>query len=225
MCSRYAIDSNQRNLFMQAWAVPPPDGWARSEIYPGYEAPFLRRPPHQDAGDEAVPRLEARLGRFGLLPSWTKDEKLGRQTYNARSETAAGKPSYRDAWRRGQHCIVPADAIYEPDWRSGRAVSARIARADGQQLGIAGLWDRWVSPDLGEVLSFTMLTVNADAHPFMCNYHRPGEEKRMVVLLHPDHYDSWLDAPAERSQDFMRPCAPDALVAYVEQPRQADLLG
>ena len=61
-----------------------------------------------------------------------------------------------------------------------------------------------------------MLTVNADTHPVMCRYHRPGDEKRMVVLLREEDYDAWLDAPAQRGMDFMRQCAPDAMVAIGE---------
>ena len=64
-------------------------------------------------------------GRVGLIPHWAKDTEISRQTYNARSETVDEKPSFRDAWRRAQHCIIPADWIYEPDWRSGKAVPRR----------------------------------------------------------------------------------------------------
>jgi putative SOS response-associated peptidase YedK len=70
-----------------------------------------------------------------------------RRTYNARSETAREKPSFRDAWRRGQHCLIPAEAIYEPDWRCGKAVATRISRADGKRMGIAGRWTGWKAPD------------------------------------------------------------------------------
>lgn len=68
-----------------------------------------------------------------MIPHWATDANIGRQTYNARSETVASKPSFRDAWRKGQHCTIPADAIFEPDWRSGKAVPARIVRADVQR--------------------------------------------------------------------------------------------
>ena len=61
-----------------------------------------------------------------------------------------------------------------------------------------------------------LLTINADTHLVMCNYHRPDDEKRMIVLLREDDYDSWLDAPPERSMDFMRACPPEDLVAVGE---------
>jgi putative SOS response-associated peptidase YedK len=97
-------------------------------------------------GDEAVPKREALTGLFGLIPHWATDTKIGRQTFNARSETVASKPSFRDAWKRGQHCIIPAATIFEPDWRSGKAVATGVSSADGQPLGIAGLWASWKSP-------------------------------------------------------------------------------
>jgi putative SOS response-associated peptidase YedK len=60
--------------------------------------------------------------------------------------TVAEKTSFRDAWKHAQHCIIPAESIYEPDWRSGKAVSTKIERADGAPMGIAGLWSTWKSP-------------------------------------------------------------------------------
>ena len=86
-----------------------------------------------------VPEREALLGQFGLIPHWATDSTIARHTYNARSETVAIKPSFRDAWKHGQRCIIPAEAFYEPDWRSGKAVPTRIACADGEPMGIAGL--------------------------------------------------------------------------------------
>ncbi len=65
-----------------------------------------------------------------------------------------------------------------------------------------------------------MLTINADQHAFMCNYHRPDDEKRMVVILAEDQYDAWLDAPPERSMEIMRPCPPQDMVALPEEPRE-----
>ncbi len=74
--------------------------------------------------------------------------------------------------------------IYEPDWRSGKAIATRIARADGETMGIAGLWEQWRNPGTGvTVHSVTMLTINSDNHPFIRNYHKPEDEKRMVVIL------------------------------------------
>ena len=150
---------------------------------------------------------------FGLVPHWATDTKIARSTYNARTETVAEKPSFREAWKRGQHCIIPADAIYEPDWRSGKAIATRIERADGEPMGIAGLWSSWKSPKGETIYSYTMLTINAQDHELMRLFHKPADEKRMVVVLAPDSYKNWLEASAERSMTFMRQLPAELLVA------------
>lgn len=212
MCSNFQALRDAEN-YRKAFNVEPPQEQGKLDMWPGYRGVFIRRPKEAGAGDEAVPAREA-IGNsvFGLLPHWAKDEKLARNTYNARSETVAEKPSFRDAWRWGKHCIIPADAIYEPDWRSGKPVSTRIARADGAPMGIAGLWSSWKSPS-GDVHSFTMLTVNADDHALMKNFHKPGDEKRMVVILPVGAYDDWLQAEPAQSMDFMRQYPADRLEA------------
>ena len=181
MCSHYE-SMKEGAQFILDFGVELPAG-AKADVWPCYPTTFIRRPPEADVGDEAVPAREALVGLFGLVPHWAKDTKIGRQTYNARIETVHEKPSYRDAWRKGQHCIVPAVAIYEPDWRSGKAVPTRISRADGKLMGIAGLWAHWRAPTGETVHSFTMLTLNADDHAVMKNFHRHTDEKRMVAIL------------------------------------------
>lgn len=99
--------------------------------------------------------------------------------------------------------IVPAEAIYEPDWQSGKAVPARIASADGQTMGIAGLWTQTVNSDGVIGYSFTMLPINVDGHAVVQNFHRPVDEKRMVVMLQPHQFDDWLSTSAKDSMAFM----------------------
>ena len=211
MCSHYqAIKARER--YFRAFGVYPPAHDYVEDMWPKYQGVFIRRPPELESGDEAVPGLESVVGRWGLVPWNTKDptKQLMLSTFNARSESAAKSFTFGGAWRRGQHCIIPAEAIYEPDWRSGKHVPTRITRSGGGPLGIAGLWDRWASPE-GELLSFTMLTINADSHEFMCNYHRPDDEKRMVVILREEQFGIWLDALADRAAEFMRQCPPTDL--------------
>ena len=196
MCANYTPVTRPERL--QAWfaggSLPP----FPEETWPGYEAPFMR-----STREPGGTGRELRLGLFGLVPHWARDLTIGRKTYNARSETVAEKPSFRDAWRQGRRCIVPAESIFEPDWSGGRAVRWRIGRRDGAPLGIAGLWGAWRGPDGRELLSFTMLTVNADGHELMQQFHRPQDEKRMVVVLDEADYDAWLDAPPARMRDFL----------------------
>lgn len=210
MCSHYQA-VKERERFFRHFGVYPPDDSGKYDMWPGYSGVMLRRPRAADSGDEAVPEMETLAGLFGLLPHWAKDQKIARNTFNARSETAHEKPSFRDAWRNRQHCIIPADAFFEPDWRSGRAVATRFSRTDGEPMGIAGLWSWWKSPAGTVVTSYSMLTINADDHPLLRNMHRPGDEKRMVVILPRGAYADWLDAPAGRSKEFMRQFAADQL--------------
>ncbi|WP_116886670.1 SOS response-associated peptidase, partial [Pseudomonas syringae] len=160
MCSHYEAASPHQ--VAEAFGVEPFDQ-GRLDLWPSYIGPFLRSPDGLAEESESPAAMEVLTGSFGLIPSWSKDSKISRRTYNARSETVAEKPSFRHAWRHAQHCIIPAVAIFEPDWRSGKAVSTRIARADGELLGIAGLWEQWRDPATDQILhSYTMLTVNAD---------------------------------------------------------------
>ena len=219
MCSRY--EAPLRQLLRSSYPTAAiPSAWDKPEVWPGYAAPLIRRPPEVDAGDEAVPPLQVDVGNFGLIPFWAKDDSIAKRTYNARSETVAEKPAFRDAWKRAQHCIIPAQAIYEPDWRSGKAVPTRITRADGLLLGIAGLYERRKAADGSWAYSFTMLTLNADAHPIFNQLHRPDpkrpvelQDKRMVTILPRGLYDAWLEAPPEQSMEFMRMFPADRLLA------------
>lgn len=112
---------------------------------------------------------------FGLIPPWAEDAKIARSTYNARAETIGEKPSFRGAWQRGQHCIIPADAIYEPCYETGKAVRWRIERGDGKPMGIAGLWERRLKDDGLSSWSMTMLTINADNDPVFRRPHKPED--------------------------------------------------
>lgn len=212
MCSHYqAVKARER--YRRQFGVEPPADMGKLDLWPGYAGSFIRRHPRADVGDEAVPAYEALTGLFGLVPHWSPDTKITRYTYNARSETVASKPSFREAWKRAQHCIIPAEAFFEPDWRSGRPIPTRISRADGEPMGIAGLWSWWKSHQGDEVHSYTMLTINATSHPLMRHFHKPTDEKRMVVILPEDRYDAWLQARPDHSLEFMRPLPDDQLLA------------
>lgn len=225
MCSHYIAEKARQQLTRMGVQLPidwqPPAGG--QHVYPTQWAPIIRRPPELDSGDEAVPDLEVVAARFGLLPSFAKDEKYGLRTYNARSETVAQLASFKIAWAKARHCIVPAACIYEPDWRSGKHIPTRISRADGEPLGVAGLWQPWKSPAGEWINSFTTLTINADEHAIFKELHRPDPKrppdkqgKRMVVILHEKEYAAWLNAPAEKSVDFLRPYSADRLHAVGE---------
>lgn len=212
MCSHYEA-VKEAEKFRRYFGVEPPHESGKLDMWHGYLGSFVRQHPHADVGDEAVPDAEALNGLFGLVPHWAEDTKIGRHTFNARSETVAQKPSFREAWKRGQRCIIPTDAFYEPDWRSGKAIPARIARADGAPMGIAGLWSSWKSPKGEMVYSFTMLTINANEHELMRQFHKSTDEKRMVVILPEARYKDWLDSKTGGQGEFLVPYPAELLIA------------
>ncbi len=204
MCSNYKAVTRIDHLVSffgvtRDFAEPPPE-WA-PEIYPLKLAPFIR-PATDGSGNRIV-----ESGQFGLLPHFAKELAYGRKTYNSRSETVSILPSFKIAWKRGQRCIIPAEKIYEPCYESGKAVRWAIELPAATPIGIAGIWAEHPSmkmPDGSPLLSFAMLTVNADGHPVFQRMHGPQDDKRMVVILHPDDYDRWLTCPVEDAPTFFR---------------------
>jgi putative SOS response-associated peptidase YedK len=215
MCAHYE-PVTERERYLAGFGVEPATDTGQADLWPGYAGSFIRRPRRQDHAG-CPPPMEAMAGVFGLIPHWAKDRNVARHTYNARSETVAEKPSFRDAWRLGRRCIIPAEAFYEPDWRSGKAVPTRIARADKRPMGIAGLWMGWMAPDGSILRSYSMLTINADQHAVMKQFHKPQDEKRMVVILPEQRYHDWLLASPEQSRDFLRPWPADELTGTQAQ--------
>jgi putative SOS response-associated peptidase YedK len=218
MCSNYVPTQSE---IWKGLAMHPSRNW-KKETYPGYEAPFVR----MIRGE-----LEAGLGRFGLVPWWTKPEGVktsSRYTYNARSETVAQKPSFRDPWKRAQFCVIPAEAIYEPRYDSGKPVRWRIERADREPMAIAGIWERWKpraptpdNPECTELESFSMLTLNADDHELMRQFHAPNDEKRMVVILEDEDIEPWLNAGPNEALSFIRQLPAELLTAQASpKPRE-----
>lgn len=220
MCTNYTPTSRDRlrALRLGVGELPPQD-WP-AEVFPAYEAPVLVR---GGAPGDLSRGVQVRLARFGLVPRWSHDaaqaRMLSRHTVNARSETAALKPSFRGPWRDRHFALVPMDAFYEPCWEDaaqhgGHSVRWRLAAADGRVLGAAGLWERWIDPAHGVAVdSFTLLTVNADGHAVMGRLHRPGEEKRMPVFIPEADWLRWLHAGAEEAHHWMRPLPADQLQA------------
>jgi putative SOS response-associated peptidase YedK len=209
------------SLYPDVFGVPAPEAPVGRELWPRQPGVFIRRsqgdapaavePPDTigAATEPAALVLDPVIGQFGLVPRWVKsasDAKLrSPKLVNARSETVTTSNNLRDAWLAGQRCIVPMQAFFEDDWRSGKAVPTRIARVDGQPMGVAGLWERWVGADGAEILSFTLLTVNANSHALMHRYQQPGAEKRMPAVLNEGGYSAWLKAGhPEKAREFLR---------------------
>lgn len=205
MCSNYIPSSNA--TLSKHFSVAPPHNDFKPEAYPGYLAPIIRLDHDRPDTLECVPAC------FGMVPAWA-DLKLAKHTYNARTETVGSKPSFRHAFQKRQLAIIPAEAIFEPNYESGKAVRWKIRHASQEALGIAGIWEYRSKGEEGQpLISFSMLTINADEHPLMNRFHKPGDEKRMLVFLHPDEYESWLHAPAEQVPSFFRQLPAEELIA------------
>ncbi|MFN3440032.1 MAG: SOS response-associated peptidase [Acidovorax sp.] len=155
--------------------------------------------------------------QWGLVPHWVKsasDAKLrATKLVNAKSDTASTGTAFRDAWLNGQRCIVPMNAFYEDDLRSGKAVPTRVARVDGKPMGVAGLWARWQGADGEVIISYCLLNVNANNHALLHRYGQPGSEKSMPAILNEGAYDAWLTARPEKAKEFMRQYAAQWLLA------------
>jgi putative SOS response-associated peptidase YedK len=200
------------DLYAEAFGIAPPDALLGKEVWPRQPGFFIRK----------AQVSELAQGQFGLVPTWVKsasDAKL-RSTKLAvtRYETMSTATATRDVWLKGQRCIIPMQAFLEDDWRSGKAVPTRIARVDGQPMGVAGLWERWMQGDQ-EIVSFTLLTVNANSHALMNRYGQNGNEKRMPAILNEGAYAAWLSAPIDKAREFMRAYPAHLLLANPVQKK------
>jgi len=167
------------------------------ETYPSYPAPIVVQ-------SHSTGRIACGLARFGLIPSWAKDDKISRHTYNARSETVAAKPSYKHAWRNRQYGLVLVDNFYEPCYETGKAVRTKIRLKSDEPFAIACLWERWKPADTDQqVVSFSMLTVNADDHPVMNRFHKAADEKRTPVVIAESEFSKWLGASVQEAELMM----------------------
>lgn len=204
MCGRFARKSTQEVLADWFGVELEEMPW----FAPAYNAAPTSVQPVVRAGREGG-RREVALLKWGLVPFWARDTKMGYSTINARAEEAATKPAYREALRR-RRCLVPADAFYE--WQKTGAKTRQpfaIAMKSGEPYAFAGLWERWQPKD-GEALeSFTILTTGANE--LMKQIH-----DRMPIILEPKDYDRWLEAgdPARPPQDLLRPLAAEKMQAW-----------
>lgn len=154
-----------------------------------------------------------RLGglKWGLVPEWARDAKIGNRMINARADTVAKKPAFRKPFRT-KRCIVPADGFYE--WRQTDKQPFRIVRKDGGLLSLAGLYDIWVSPS-GEKLA-TVTIITTEPNDLMAALH-----DRMPVILPENRVDDWLDRDNTDPRDLMpmlRPYPAEQMHAYPVNP-------
>jgi putative SOS response-associated peptidase YedK len=149
------------------------------------------------------------LMRWGLVPSWAKDERIGLSAINARAEEAASKPAFREALKK-RRCLIPADAFYE--WQRGPAKTRQpyaIGLKSGETYAFAGLWESW-QPPLGDALTtFTILTTTPNE--LMASIH-----DRMPVIVAPMNYERWLETDSNSTPptDLLQPFPAEKMEAW-----------
>jgi putative SOS response-associated peptidase YedK len=202
MCGRYVIKSPAAKLKVRFQLDDVPLFEPRYNIAPTQPVPIVRRL------DQS--KRELAVARWGLIPSWAKDAKIGNRLINARGETIAEKPSFRSAFRK-RRCLVPADGFYEWKKIDGGKQPHFIHLRDEEPFAFAGLWEQWTDPEDGEVIeSCTIVTTEANA--LMRTLH-----DRMPVIMPPKVYDRWLDSATQdldALKGLLRPYPSEEMAAY-----------
>jgi len=211
MCGRFALTLPPEAVRAYFQYAERPNFPPRANIAPTQPIPVVRceREPAGGSTRHFV------LVRWGLLPAFVKDPKDFPLVINARAETAATKPSFRNALKR-RRCIVVADALYE--WKrgggdGGKRAPARpflIRRRDGAPMALAGLWETWNGPNGEQIDTACILTTDANAT--IAPIH-----DRMPVILELEDFDAWLDCDERQTASaaaLMRPAGDDVLEAW-----------
>lgn len=206
MCSRYSLTSPPEAVRAYFKYETEADFPPRYNIAPTQPVAIVRM--------DQKGRREMALVRWGLIPSWVKDPREFSTLINARSETAADKPSFRGAMRH-HRCLVPADGFYEWTGPAGAKVPHLIRPRDHGLLAMAGIFEHWLGADGSELETMAILTTSANAT--MAPIH-----DRMPVILKPEHFDIWLDC-RPGSAGFVLPLlqpAPDGLLEVITVSRK-----
>jgi putative SOS response-associated peptidase YedK len=206
MCSRYSLTSPPEAVRKLFDAGGPEDFPPRYNIAPTDPALIVR--------SDLQRGRELYLVRWGLIPPWVKDPREFATLINARSETAAEKPSFRGALRH-RRCLVPTDGFYEWTGRPG-AKQPHLVRLKNQSLfALAGLWECWLGADGSELETMAILTTPA-------NEDMAAIHDRMPVIIGPADYERWLDCrpgTADHVMDLMRPLALGQIETLAVNPK------
>src|SRR5262245_10083993 len=201
MCGRFTLTSTPEELARRFGLDAPPSLAPRFNIAPGQDVLAVRA--HTGGGRAASPL------RWGLVPAWSDAASVSssKPLINARAETAATRPAFRDAFR-ARRCIVPATGFYEWASRGDFRQPYWIAPHGGGPWGIAGIWERWIAPDGARLESCALLTTAASAR--IAELH-----DRMPAILAPERYAAWLDPGSSVAEiaELLAPLASDALFA------------
>jgi putative SOS response-associated peptidase YedK len=205
MCGRYVRRSDKQRIAEHFRLHPGsmPDFIPSYNVAPQTFQPIIRL--NRDTGEREIVMM-----RWGLIPYWSKNAKIGYSTINAKAETVATAPAFREALKH-RRCLVPADAFYE--WQKIDAKTKQpfaIGMKDGSPYAFAGLWERWRDPATREPLeTFTVITT--DPNELLQPLH-----DRMPVILEPKDYDRWLQPgdPTHPPVDLLRAFPAEQMIAW-----------
>jgi putative SOS response-associated peptidase YedK len=203
MCGRFSLRHSEAAIAeafqLQALPTIPP----RYNIAPTQPVPVVLVTPEQ-------PTHHFQWLYWGLIPSWADDPKIGVRMINARSETVAEKPSFRNAFKR-RRCLIVADGFYEWQRLDGQKQPFYFQVHEGNEIfAFAGLWEYWASSTGEEITSCSILTTEAN------DLMRPIHD-RMPVILHATDYDRWLDPTVQQAsalQPLLQPYSAEAMSCY-----------
>jgi putative SOS response-associated peptidase YedK len=202
MCGRYAFFS-PAEVVKRTFALDDlPELEPRYNIAPTQSVPAVR------TGEEGSRTLA--MLHWGLVPKWAKERAIGNRMINARAETLAEKPSFRDAFKR-RRCLVLADGWYEWQVAPGGKQPWFIRMRDARPMAFAGLWERWKDPANGATLESCTI-VTTDAAESIRRIH-----DRMPVVLAQSDWDRWMDtafSDTDKLSELLRPFEPKALQSW-----------
>ena len=200
MCGRFALKTPTSVLASHFKLDETVDVAPRYNIAPGTDIPTIR---HSPEGKRVMHLL-----RWGLVLHWAKDPGIGTNLSNARGETVADKPSFRDAFKR-RRCLVPADGFYE--WKAEGRVKQpyHFSMKNGAPFALGGVWESWRAPN-GDILR-TCCLITTEPNAIMTPVH-----DRMPVIVSPDDYAQWLTGEA---QALVRPYPIEAMQAWAVSRR------
>ncbi len=176
MCGRYTLRTPSDLLVAIFGLEAAPTLVPRWNIAPTQKVPVVRA----ETGARGLEFVS-----WGLVPKWAKDTSIAGRLINARSETVAVKPSFREALRK-RRCLVPADGFYEWKAAGKSKLPFHFSMKDESPFAMAGLWERWVGPDGGVLESCALVTTQANERV------RPVHD-RMPAILSPEDFATWLD--------------------------------
>jgi putative SOS response-associated peptidase YedK len=207
MCGRYTITISLEELMLRFYiddVSSVPYHQPRYNVAPGQMVMAIIN----DGSRNKIGEL-----RWGLVPQWAKDEKIGYKMLNARAETVAEKPAYKLPLQR-KRCLIPADSFYEWKEANGKKQPMRIRLKDGQMFAMAGLYDVWTAADGRKVSSCTIITTTAN--PLVADIH-----DRMPVILRPEEEELWLNRDMRDPlllQSLLKPYDAEQMEVYPVSP-------